>query len=83
MRCEGALAPLVWMIPAPTMGEADARARAGRRYLHFFGRVSAEEIAEWAGESTRSGIETFHALEPELMKVTAPAPMPVTFSQAA
>ena len=54
IRWEGALAPMIWMVPRPEMSVADARREMARRYLHVFGPTTAEAFAEWAGISLRA-----------------------------
>jgi hypothetical protein len=72
IRWEGARAPAVWTVPAPTIDAADARRELARRYLRVFGPTNAESFARWAGISRRSGAEAFASLEASLLPVRSP-----------
>ena len=67
IRWEGALAPMIWMVPRPQMSVTDARREMAGRYLHLFGPTTAEAFAEWAGISLRAGVTTFDSLATELI----------------
>jgi hypothetical protein len=70
IRWEGARAPALWTVPAPTIAPADACRELARRYLHVFGPTTAEGFARWAGISRRSAAEAFTSLE--LLPVRTP-----------
>ena len=72
IRWEGALAPMIWMVPRPEMTPAQARLEMARRYLHVFGPTTAAAFAEWAGISGSAGPRTFVALGDELVPATTP-----------
>jgi hypothetical protein len=72
IRWEGALAPMIWMVPRPEMSVTDARREMARRYLHVFGPTTAEAFAEWAGISLRAGVATVESLAEELIQVHGP-----------
>ena len=55
IRWEGARAPVVWSVAAPTITPADACRELARRYLHVLGPTTAEGFARWAGVSRRAG----------------------------
>ena len=63
IRWEGARAPTVWEVPAPTISPADACCELARRYLHVFGPTTAASFTRWAGISQRSGEAAFASLE--------------------
>jgi hypothetical protein len=72
IRWEGARAPTVWTVPAPTIDPADACRGLARRYLHVFGPTTAESFARWAGISQSSGAAAFASLEGSLLPVRSP-----------
>ena len=73
IRWEGARAPTVWTVPAPSVAPADAQRELARRYLHVFGPTTAESFGRWAGISGRSATETFASLEEKsLLPVRSP-----------
>jgi hypothetical protein len=72
IRWDGARAPLVWTVPAPEVGVADARAELVRRYLHVFGPGSALAFAKWAGINDRAAMAAFASLSGELLTVRTP-----------
>jgi hypothetical protein len=72
IRWEGARAPEIWTVAAPTIHAADARRELARRYLHIFGPTTAEAFARWAGISRRSGTAAFASLEGSLLPVRSP-----------
>jgi hypothetical protein len=72
IRWEGARAPLVWTVPAPTIGPEEARSELARRYLHVFGPTTAGSFARWAGISRGSGTMAFASLEGSLLAVRTP-----------
>jgi winged helix DNA-binding protein len=72
IRWEGARAPAVWSVDAPTISPADARRELGRRYVHIFGPTTAHSFARWAGISRRSGAAAFASLEGSLLPVRSP-----------
>jgi Winged helix DNA-binding domain len=71
IRWDGARPPVVWTVPAPDVDPADARRELVRRYLHVFGPSTAERFAAWAG-LRRPPVDTFDALEAELLPVRSP-----------
>jgi hypothetical protein len=72
IRWEGARAPVVWTVPAPTIEPADACRELARRYLHVFGPTTAGSFARWAGISSRAGAAAFASLEGSLLPVRSP-----------
>ncbi|HSC49487.1 MAG TPA: crosslink repair DNA glycosylase YcaQ family protein [Gaiellaceae bacterium] len=72
IRWEGARAPTVWAVPAPTIAAADACRELARRYLHVFGPATAEGFARWAGISRAAGAKAFTSLEESLVPVRTP-----------
>jgi hypothetical protein len=72
IRWEGARAPVIWTVPAPDIGPADACRELARRYLHVFGPSTAEPFAHWAGISRRSAAAAFASLEGSLLPVRSP-----------
>jgi hypothetical protein len=72
IRWEGARAPTVWTVPAPTIDPADACRELARRYLHIFGPTTAESFGRWAGISVRSAVNAFASLEGSLLPVRSP-----------
>jgi len=72
IRWEGARAPVVWTVPAPTIEPADACRELARRYLHVFGPTTAASFARWAGISRRAGAGAFAALDGSLLPVSSP-----------
>jgi DNA glycosylase AlkZ-like len=72
IRWGGARAPLVWTVPAPEIGPADACRELARRYLHIFGPTTADGFARWAGVSRRAGANAFASLEGSLLPVRSP-----------
>jgi len=72
IRWDGARAPLVWAVPAPTISAADACRELARRHLHVFGPTVAIGFARWAGISRRAAAAAYAALEGELMPVRTP-----------
>src|SRR4029434_4101924 len=57
IRWGGARAPLVWTVPAPEIGPADACRELARRYLRIFGPTTADAFGRWAGISRRAAAE--------------------------
>jgi Winged helix DNA-binding domain len=72
IRWDGARAPVIWTVAAPTIDPADAGRELARRYLHVFGPTTADGFARWAGISRRAGAAAFAALEGALMPVRTP-----------
>ena len=72
IRWEGARAPLVWAVPAPSVSAVDACRELARRHLRVFGPTSAASFARWAGISRRAASKTYVSLEPELLPVRTP-----------
>jgi hypothetical protein len=72
IRWEGALAPALWTIPAPSMSEHDAKLELAQRYLHVFGPTTAASFGKWAGISSRAAVEAFRSLAPELTAIETP-----------
>jgi hypothetical protein len=72
IRWEGARAPTVWTVPAPTIDPADACRELARRYLHVFGPTTAESFGRWAGISVRSAANAFALLEGSILPVRSP-----------
>ena len=72
IRWEGARAPVVWTVPAPTIDPADACRELARRYLHVFGPTTAGSFAHWAGIARPAATKAFAALEGSLLPVRTP-----------
>jgi hypothetical protein len=72
IRWEGARAPVVWAVPPPDIGPADAQRELARRHLHIFGPTTSAGFARWAGISRRAASSTYAALEAELLAVRTP-----------
>jgi hypothetical protein len=72
IRWDGARAPSVWSVAAPTVEPADACRELARRYLRIFGPATAERFARWAGISRRSAAAAFASLEQTLLPVRTP-----------
>jgi hypothetical protein len=72
IRWEGARAPVIWSVAAPSISAGDARRELARRYLHVFGPTTADGFARWAGISRRSGSSVFASLEGSLLPVRSP-----------
>jgi hypothetical protein len=72
IRWEGARAPVIWAVPAPEIGPAEAQKELARRHLRVFGPTTAAHFARWAGISRRAADATYTALEPELLFVHTP-----------
>ncbi len=72
IRWEGARAPAVWRVPAPTISVEDARRELARRHLHVFGPTTAAGFARWAGISQRAAAATYASLGAELVEVRTP-----------
>lgn len=89
IRWEGARAPVVWIVPTPTITAAQARRELAKRYLHIFGPTTAKSFARWAGISQPAAAAAFDSLElipasnalllaedEELMRTDASEPAP-------
>jgi hypothetical protein len=72
IRWEGARAPLVWAVPPPDIGAAEAQRELARRHLRVFGPTTSTRFARWAGVSRRAAAATYASLEPELVTVRTP-----------
>jgi winged helix DNA-binding protein len=72
IRWEGARAPVLWSVEAPTISPAEACRELARRYLHVFGPTTAESFARWAGISRSAAATAFAALEDSLLPVRSP-----------
>jgi hypothetical protein len=72
IRWEGARAPVVWTVAAPTIDPAEASLELARRYIHIFGPTTPESFTGWAGIATRRGPVIFDSLRPSLLPVRAP-----------
>lgn len=72
IRWDGARRPLIWTVPAPEMGPADARRELARRYLHVYGPTTPEAFVGWAGIGRRLGSATFESLGKSLTPVRTP-----------
>lgn len=69
---DGARHSEVVMVPAPSMGEEEARVELVRRFLHVFGPSTPEAYAGWAGISRGMAHTMFHDLERDLLSTTTP-----------
>ena len=72
IRWDGARQPTIWTVPPPDVDPRDARLELAHRYLHIFGPTTPEAFAEWAGISSRRGIDAFDALHRSLTPVRTP-----------
>src|SRR6478672_2761415 len=72
IRWEGARRPLIWTVPAPEMGVADARLELARRYLHVLGPGTPEAFGDWAGIKPARASRIVEALAGELTPVVTP-----------
>jgi hypothetical protein len=72
IRWEGARAPVVWIVPAPTITPDEACRGLARRHLRVFGPTTADRFARWAGISRRAAAAAYAALAPELLAVSSP-----------
>ncbi len=72
IRWEGARAPLVWAVPAPTITPEQARRELARRHLRVFGPTTANRFARWAGIASRAAATTYASLEESLLPVRTP-----------
>ncbi|HET7760179.1 MAG TPA: crosslink repair DNA glycosylase YcaQ family protein [Gaiellaceae bacterium] len=72
IRWEGARAPVLWSVDAPTISPAKACRELARRYLRVFGPTTAESFARWAGISRSAAAAAFAALEGSLLPVRSP-----------
>src|SRR4051812_22464072 len=73
IRWEGARAPLVWIVPPPTISVYEALLELARRHLHVFGPATADAFAKWAGVGAASAVATFENLADELIPVRTPS----------
>ena len=73
IRWEGARLPVVWIVPPPEIGPAEASLELARRYLHVFGPATPEGFAKWAGIGRRKAVSVFDLLGAELIPVQTPA----------
>ena len=72
IRWHGARAPIVWSVPAPAIGPAEACRELARRHLHVFGPTTAGGFARWAGASAPSAAAAYASLEGSLVAVRSP-----------
>jgi hypothetical protein len=72
IRWAGARAPVLWSVPPPEVGAAEARRELARRYLHVFGPATADRFARWAGIARRSAADAFASLEGSLLPARTP-----------
>jgi hypothetical protein len=72
MRWDGAKQPIIWTVPAPSMGPQQARLELARRYLHIFGPATAASFADWAGIQPTDARSALEALGSELAPVRTP-----------
>ncbi len=72
IRWEGARAPTIWTVPAPTIDRADACRELARRYLHIFGPSTSRRFGRWAGVSSGAAADAFASLETSLVPVRSP-----------
>ncbi len=72
IRWEGARAPAIWAVEAPTVEPADARRELARRHLHVFGPTPSDGFARWAGISRRAAADAYASLEGSLLAVRTP-----------
>jgi len=72
IRWEGARQPIVWTVPPPAIGEAEARLELARRYLHIFGPTTPAAFARWAGIKPPRAHAAFDELAGSLAAVRTP-----------
>jgi hypothetical protein len=72
IRWEGARRPIVWTVPPPDIGHADATVELARRYLHVFGPTRPEAFAKWGAIGARQAARAFDDLQAELIPVQTP-----------
>jgi hypothetical protein len=72
IRWEGARQPLVWTVPPPSIGEAEARLELARRCLHIFGPTTPAAFAQWAGIKPPRAHAAFDNLAGSLAPVRTP-----------
>jgi len=72
IRWDGARAPTVRTVAAPSVDPFDARLELARRYLHVFGPTTAEAFADWAGIVPVAGRAAFEGLGTSLTPVRTP-----------
>jgi hypothetical protein len=72
IRWDGARAPVVWTVDAPTIEPAVASRELARRHLRVFGPTTAEGFARWAGISRRAAAAAFASLQGSLLAVRSP-----------
>jgi winged helix DNA-binding protein len=72
IRWEGARAPVVWIVPEPSISARDALLELGRRFLHVYGPSTRTAFARWAGIDAKNAVTAFAELEPELIPVQTP-----------
>jgi hypothetical protein len=72
IRWEGARAPVVWTVPPPTIGPAEATRELARRFLHVFGPTTPDAFARWAGIGAVKAATAFDDLDREVITVRTP-----------
>lgn len=72
LRWDGARQPVVWTVPPPVTGPAEARLELARRFLHIFGPATAPSFAHWAGITRGEANTAFQQLAPTLISVHTP-----------
>jgi hypothetical protein len=72
IRWEGARAPVLWSVPAPSVDPNAARLELARRYLAVFGPGTPEGFVHWAGIADKAGPATFDALDGSVIPVRTP-----------
>lgn len=72
IRWEGARAPVIWSVDAPSVDPAEASLELARRYVHIFGPTTPSSFTEWAGIATKRGPVIFEALRASLLPVRTP-----------
>ena len=72
IRWEGARAPVIWSVPAPTIDADEACRELARRHLRVFGPTTAGGFARWAGISRAAAAGAYASLEDSLLPVRTP-----------
>ena len=72
IRWEGARQPIVWTVPPPAIGEAEARLELARRHLHIFGPTTPAAFSQWAGIKAPRAQAAFDQLAGSLAPVRTP-----------
>jgi hypothetical protein len=67
---------VVFETEPPDQDPEDARLELGRRFLHWFGPMTANDFGRWAGVTRVDAATTMQALAPEVASIEAMSPDP-------